>query len=286
MTDVGTPPVAQQWIDGAPAPVQRVLHGLRPRIAEVVRVRRVTPRMARVTLAGDFAELPGAAATDHVKVFFPAPGEELPVMPRIGERGLVPPPPGTPRNYRDYTVRRLDRAGGEMDLDMVVHEHGLAGAWAAAARPGLKVGVLGPRGSEIVATDLDWYLLAGDETALPAIGRWLAEMPAGATAQVLVEVADAGEEQELSSAADVAVRWLHRDGVPAGESDLLETALAGVRLPPGRGFVWVAGEAGTLRPIRRSLRARDDLDPRDLDVDGYWRRGVVNHDHHAPAAED
>ena len=285
MSGVGAPSPAYSWIDGAPAPVSRMLHGLRPRLAEVVRVRRVTPRMARVTLAGDFAELPGAAATDHVKIFFPAPRDELPVMPTIGDDGLVPPPPGTPRNYRDYTVRRLDRDGGELDIDMVVHSGGLAGAWAAAARPGLRVGVLGPRGSEVVDDTLDWYVLAGDETALPAIGCWLGELPAGARAQVFCEVADAAEEQELASAADVTVHWLHRDGVPAGEAALLHDALAAMTLPPGRGFVWVAGEAGALRPVRRTLRARDDLASRDLDVDGYWRRGVVNHDHHAPAED-
>jgi NADPH-dependent ferric siderophore reductase len=282
---VTAPAPVQRWIDGAPAPVSRMLHGLRPRLAEVVRVERLTPRMTRVTLAGDFAELPGAAATDHVKVFFPTGGDELPVMPQVGERGLVPPPPGTPRTYRDYTVRRLDREAGELDLDMVVHAGGLAGAWAAAARPGLKVGVLGPRGSEVVDDTLDWYVLAGDETALPAIGRWLAELPAGARAEVFCEVADAAEEQELASAADVTVHWLHRDGVPAGEAALLHDALAAVTLPPGRGFVWVAGEAGALRPVRRMLRARPDVCPRHLDVDGYWRRGVVNHDHHAPAED-
>lgn len=279
------PAPVQRWIDGAPAPVSRMLHGLRPRLAEVVRVERLTPRMARVTLSGDFAELPGAAATDHVKVFFPTGDDELPVMPQVGEHGLVPPPPGTPRTYRDYTVRRLDREAGELDLDMVVHAGGLAGAWAAAARPGLKVGVLGPRGSEVVDDTLDWYVLAGDETALPAIGRWLAELPAGARAEVFCEVADAAEEQELASAADVTVHWLHRDGVPAGETAMLHDALAAATLPPGRGFVWVAGEAGALRPVRRMLRARPDVRPRHLDVDGYWRRGVVNHDHHAPAED-
>ena len=282
MTSVGARTTGQAWIDGAPAPVQRVLYPLTPRLAEVTRVERVTPRMARVTLAGDFSEMPAAAATDHIKIFFPASGEEFPVMPTVGEHGLVPPPAGSPRNYRDYTVRRLDRDAGELDVDMVVHAGGLAGAWAASAVPGLRVGVLGPRGSEVVADDLDWYVLAGDETALPAIGRWLSELPAGARAEVFCEVADAAEEQEFVSDADVTVHWLHRDGVPAGEATLLHDALATLALPAGRGFVWVAGEAGALRPVRRLLRARDDLSPRDLDVDGYWRRGVVNHDHHAP----
>lgn len=284
MTAQGLAAPAQAWIDGAPAPVRRELYPVRPRLAVVTAVRRLTPRMTRVTLSSaEFADLPGAAPTDHVKLFFPVGGAELPVMPTVGEHGLVPPPAGTPRSYRDYTVRRLDPVAGELDVDMVIHGDGLGGGWAARAEVGMRLGVLGPRGSEIVVDDLAWYLLAGDETALPAIGRWVSELPAGVHATVVVEVADADEEQELVSDAVLDVRWCHRNGAPAGGTTLLEDALAEVTLPPGRGFVWVAGEAGTLRPVRRALRARPGLDPRCVDVDGYWRRGVVNHDHHAPA---
>jgi NADPH-dependent ferric siderophore reductase len=271
------------WIEAAPAPVERQLYAVTPRLAEVARVVALTPRMVRVTLRGDFSELAGCAPTDHVKVFFPPEGEQLPVMPQVGPNGLVPPPPGSPRLFRDYTLRRVDRAHGEIDLDMVLHAGGLGSTWAAAAAPGMQVGVLGPRGSELVEETLDWLVLAGDETALPAIGRWLAEVPAATAVRAVIEVADAGEEQDLRCAADVDLRWLHRDGVPAGESTLLADALAGFEFefPTGRGFVWVAGEAVSLKPVRRMLRNHPALDAACVDVDGYWRRGVVNHDHHA-----
>jgi NADPH-dependent ferric siderophore reductase len=270
---------AHPWIEAAPALVERRLYDVTPRLAEVLRVVTLTPRMVRVTLGGDFSELLGCAPTDHVKIFFPAAGEELPVMPQVGPNGLIPPPPGTPRSFRDYTLRRVDRAHGEIDIDMVLHAGGLGSSWAAAAAPGHKVGVLGPRGSEIVDPSLEWLVLAGDETALPAIGRWLAELPAAVSVRAFVEVADAAEEQILPSAAEVDLRWLHRDGVPAGSSTLLADAVTACGFPAGRGFVWVAGEATSLTPLRRALRA--SLDPSCVDVDGYWRRGVVNHDHHA-----
>jgi NADPH-dependent ferric siderophore reductase len=282
-SETATQGAVHPWIEAAPAPVDRRLYAVTPRLAEVLRVVPLTPRMVRVTLGGDFAELAGCAPTDHVKVFFPPPGEQLPVMPQIGPNGLIPPPPGSPRLFRDYTLRRVDRAAGEIDLDMVLHAGGLGSTWAAAAAPGMKVGVLGPRGSEVVDASLDWLVLVGDETALPAIARWVAEVPSGVSVRVVVEVADAGEEQALPSAADVDVRWLHRDGVPAGESTLLADALADFEFefPTGRGFVWVAGEAGCVKPIRRMLRNHPALDARSVDVDGYWRRGIVNHDHHA-----
>ncbi|MDL5159531.1 siderophore-interacting protein [Actinomycetospora termitidis] len=271
------------WIESAPAPVERELYAVTPRLAEVVRVVPLTPRMTRVTLSGDFSELLGRAPTDHVKVFFPPAGEELPVMPQVGPNGLIPPPPGSPRLFRDYTLRRVDRAGGEIDIDMVLHAGGLGSTWAAAAAPGMKVGVLGPRGSEVVDPALDWLVLAGDETALPAIGRWLAELPSAVSVRVVVEVAGPEEEQTLPCSADVDLVWLHRNGIPAGESTLLADALAGFEFefPTGRGFVWVAGEAVSLKPVRRMLRNHPALDAACVDVDGYWRRGVVNHDHHA-----
>ncbi len=112
----------------------------------------------------------------------------------------------------------------------------------------MKLGVLGPRASEVVDASLDRLVLAGDETSLPAIGGWLSELPSGVSVRAVVEVADAGE-QALPSAADVDVRWLHRDGVPAGASTLLADALADVEFefPTGRGSGWRARPAATDR---------------------------------------
>jgi NADPH-dependent ferric siderophore reductase len=267
-------------------PVRRVMYDLDPRVATVRAVERITPRMARVTLADpSLATLPGGAATDHVKLVFPPAGRDEPVMPTLGPNGIVPLPAGVERRYRDYTVRRHDPAG-ELVVDLVVHPHGIAGSWAEQARPGQLLGVLGPRGSALVRPDLPWYLFAGDETALPAIGRWVEELPATARAIVRLEVADAGEEQPLTSPARLDLAWLHRDGAPAGTTDLLARAVADVDLPAGPGFAFVAGEAGCVRPVRRHLRAVGGLARERVDVDGYWRRGVVNHDHHTPGGED
>ena len=135
----------------------------------------------------------------------------------------------------------------------------------------------GPRGTFYVADDFDWYLLAGDASALPAIGRRLEELPERARALVFIEVADASEEQRLASKARVSLTWLHRNGAEAGTTDLLEKALRQVQLPPGDGFVWVAGEATSLKPIREHLLQERGLKKEWTKVTGYWKRGVGDH---------
>jgi NADPH-dependent ferric siderophore reductase len=256
--------------------VELVWHDLTPRLLEVRRVHRLSPGMLRVTFGGE--QLDGfryAAPDDHVKVFFPEPGAELPVMPTLGEDGLEPPPPGAPLPiYRDYTVRFLRPEQRELDIDFALHGHGPGASWAAQAAPGQRLGILGPRGSNLVPLTFDWYLLGADETALPALAAWLERLPGGAKVIARVEVANAAEEQPLHTWAGVDLRWLHRE---RGES--LREAVLGLSLPPGDGYVWIAGEAGGLKPIRRHVRAQGQS--REwTEIDGYWRRGVVNLDHH------
>ena len=243
----------------------------RPRRVEVVEVLDVTPRMRRVRLAGDVHDLPVTGPTDHAKLFFPAaPGEEPP-EPVLTARGLAAPPPGVPRPYREYTLRHHDPVAGTVDVDLVRHGAGLAGAWAEDPRGALWI--YGPRSSAVVERR-DWYLLGGDETALPALARWLERSPRAAVVHVVVEVADEAEEAYLGEVpAHVTVHWCHRGTAAPGTTTLLDDALAAFTPPPGEGFAWMGAEAGALRPVRRRLRAL--LPPAAVDLDGYWRRGVA-----------
>lgn len=263
--------------------VRLEFYPLRARVLEVQRVARVTPGTARVTLAGpDLAGFRTDSPDDHVRLYFPLrPGEE-PLLPEVGSDGVLDPPTDRPQPvYRDYTVRAYRPEAGELDVDLVLHEGGHGSAWAAQAAPGQRIGVVGPRGTRHVSRTFDWYLLVGDETALPAIGRWVEELPAGTRMQVVAEVAGPQEEQQWESAADVDVLWCHRAGAPAGcAPNLLADALRGIELPAGEGYCWAAGEATALKPVRRYLRRERGLPAAHVDVDGYWRRGVVNLDHH------
>ncbi|MEO5874337.1 MAG: siderophore-interacting protein [Streptosporangiaceae bacterium] len=247
----------------------------------VLRVADVNPGLRRITFGGeqlhafhrDGLDLPALRTEgfdDHVKFFFPAEGADLPVLPRQNISSLDWPADARPIG-KDYTPRRYDPAAGELEFDFVRHVGGPASTWAQQARTGQTAWIAGPKMSDGHPEGVDWLLVFGDETALPAIGRWLAEMPESTRAKVFVEVADEAHRQELPTRADAEIAWLYRDGRPAGTTDLLEQAVRNTEWLPGTVFVWAAGEAVTLKPIRRYLRERDV--PREhMSLTGYWRR--------------
>jgi NADPH-dependent ferric siderophore reductase len=243
-------------------------------VAEVLRTERITPHMIRVVLGGDgLAGFPVGAFTDHyVKLLFPPVGAPYGVPYDVEQIRADLPPEQWPVT-RTYTVRRWDAVTGELTVDVLHHgEEGLAGPWAAAAQPGDLIQLLGPGGAYSPRADADWHLLAGDESALPAISATLERLPAGARALVVVEVAGPEEEQpDLVAGDGVDLRWVHRGTAAPGER--LVTAVRGVALPEGTGHVFVHGEATAVRELRRHLRDVRGLDPEFTSISGYWRRG-------------
>ena len=250
---------------------QRVRHELKFRIATVVANERITPRMARITLSHpSFAEFPSLAYDDHVKLFIAPEGSGL-ALPEPGPNGLVWPE-GAPRpEGRDYTPRSFDKARAELVIDFVLHEGGVAAAWAEAAKPGDTLGVGGPRGSFVVRDGFDHYVLIGDETALPAIGRRIEELPAGAKVFAFIEIADAAERQVFGGNATVDVTWVERN---TGAS-LLDTVRAAT-LPEGEGYVFIAGESAMSTALREHFVTERGHDPDLIKAAGYWRRGEAD----------
>lgn len=251
--------------------------GTLPALAEVVRVTDITPRMRRVTFGGEGAALYAADPTrvPNIKISFPDPETGEFDLPWFDEDGVRFRSPDAKRLVRTYTVRRLDPVAGEFDIDFVRHgDEGLASAWAERARPGSLLGALG--GGGVVAAEADWYLIVGDETALPAIGRMLEGLPASAGGKAFIEIADDAERQDLRTDSQVEVVWLSRNGAPAGTTTLLTDAVADV-VPPTEGdprvFAWVGAESRVAVWMRRHLRDGLGLDRKQTLVIGYWRRG-------------
>lgn len=254
---------------------QRVRHELRMRLLEVRDVEALTPNMRRVTLGGDDLEgFESPGFDDHVKLFFPDPQTGELVLPKVGPEGVAKPAPGdAPRLMRDYTPRRFDAATRTLVIDFALHDSGPATEWARSAKPGDRIGVGGPRGSFIIPMNFEGYLLIGDDTALPAISRRLAELPAGSLVFVFVEVDSPADRLRFASDADVVVEWIYREGIPAGQSTALLDALQVATLPDGDLHAWVAAEAGVAKAIRRYLVDERGLNPKWVKAAAYWRRG-------------
>ncbi|HEU5476076.1 MAG TPA: siderophore-interacting protein [Actinophytocola sp.] len=237
----------------------------------VTRIERITPRLARITVAGaELAGFPGAGTDQNVMLYFYPDDVVLP-EPLTLESARAIWSRARPRT-RTYTVRRHDPATGEIDFDFVLHgEHGLASAWAQRVRPGDPLIFVGPSPAYRPDPEAEVFLLAGDETAVPAIAAILPALPAGARARVLLEVADAAEEQPLPAGTEVT--WLHRDGRPAGRTDLLERAVRAVDLPAGATEAWVAGERSAVLAVRRHLLDERRFPRHRVRPTTYWRHG-------------
>ena len=261
---------------------QRVRHTLRFRVLDVVAVERVTPHLVRVTLGGDDLEgFHSPGFDDHAKLFFPDPKTGVLTVPTAGPDGPVWPE-GRKPTMRDYTPRRFDAQARTLEIDFALHEAGPATQWAEQAAPGQRLGVGGPRGSFIVPTNFDWHLLIGDDTALPAISRRLAELPADARAIVLAEVDGPADRVPLPSAAQVEIVWVHRQdaGGDAAESPLL-AALRRTSLPSGAFHAWIGCESAAAKALRLHLVTDCKANPKWVRASGYWRRGTAaTHDSH------
>lgn len=183
---------------------QKIMHPIRTRLLQVKRVTELSPSMRRFTLTGD--DLPGfhsASFDDHVKLILPASVTEKPDVPTIGPNGLIFTEGKPKPEMRDYTPRRYDPSANELDIDFVLGHPGPATDWASRAGVGSFLGIAGPRGSFVVPTTFDWHLLVGDETALPAIGRRLEELPATAKAIVVISTQRADSRVALQSAREL-----------------------------------------------------------------------------------
>lgn len=221
-----------------------------------VTVRAVTnlnARMRRVTVGSD--DLAG---------FAPWPGQDVVLHLTTDDGAAV---------RRRYTVRNLDPAAHTFDLDFVRHGHGPGALWAENARPGDQVEIFGPRG-KVPVSDAGWQLLAGDDSALPAIAEIVEALPPGTTAIALVEVTDSADEQSVDSAATLELRWIHRGAAAAGTSDALDRAVQQVGIPADGRHIYLFGESRVVRRLRDLVVARG-VQPTEVSAKGYWNLGRV-----------
>lgn len=238
--------------------VTRIRRERRRRMLTVTDRIALRPQMVRLVFTSpDLADFESAAPDDHIKLFF---------ADANGERAM-----------RDYTPRAFDTAAQSLTIDFALHEAGPATAWAMKAQPGDQLPIGGPQGSTVIADDFDWYLLIGDETALPAIGRRLEELRSGVPV-IVVAAADApGDRFELPARDGLETIWTFRS---EGGNDAvrINAALDRLTLPAGDGYVWIAAEAEEARAIRTHVIEALGHPREWIKAAGYWIKGKSGSD--------
>lgn len=236
--------------------IERVRQEPRRRSITVTAIDDITPRMRRIEFrAPDLADFASLSPDDHIKLFVPDPS--LP----SGEA------------MRDFTPRRFDRDQQCLTIDFALHEAGPATRWAQAAALGDLLVIGGPRGSVIVPDDFDYYLLMGDETALPAIGRRIEGLRAGVPVTSVVLVDSPAEIQVFETAAQWNPIWVLRSSAAADEVALLREAMEKWQAPNGEGYVWIAAEAQVARNLKSYMIEERHHPKAWLKASGYWVRG-------------
>ncbi|MFJ8779902.1 siderophore-interacting protein [Streptomyces sp. NPDC102476] len=255
---------------------------------QVVRTRRLGPSLVRVSFTGeDLRHFFSDGRDQSLSLFLPAEGRTEPGVPvELGDgwwQAWRELPDDVRAVMRSYTLRSLRRDPDEIDIDFVLHEPaGPASRWAARAAAGDRVQLLGPAVADNRAIrfrppeDTDLVLLWGDETALPAVSAILEALPAGRRARVWLEVRDAGDIQDLATEADAEITWLVTEETGAQCSPMALGTLRDAQLPDAeRPYVWIAGESGCVKELRRHFVRERGIDRRRVTFVGYWRQGMT-----------
>ncbi|BBU23499.1 siderophore-interacting protein [Mycobacterium xenopi] len=252
---------------------------------EVVRREQLAPHLVRVVLGGSGFDtfVPNDFTDSYVKLVFVADDVDVAALPRpLTLDSFSGLPVEKQPVIRTMTVRRADPAARELTVDIVVHgEHGVAGPWAATAEPGQPMYLMGPGGAYAPDPTADWHLLAGDESALPAIAAALEALPDNAVGKAFIEISGPEDEIPLTAPQSVQVNWIYRGGradlVPedrAGDHAPLIEAVKTTQWLPGQVHVFIHGEAqAVMHNLRPYIRKEREVDAQRASISGYWRRG-------------
>lgn len=228
------------------------------RAVKVMSIHKPTPGVRRIVLGGhslkSFApDLPA----QWVKIFLPDTNG-----PKIG---------------RAFTIRDFDTAQHQLTFDIALHDGGPMSAWALTAQVGDCLELAGPRGGFRGATPRSWLLLAGDDTALPALAAIVRQLPAEQQVHLFIEVANESEKQFLATQPRVRVRWVYREGSETQPAETLAEVLRFSPLPSTGGDAWIAAEATTIRSIRTHLLRERGFELGRVHAAGYWKKGEQDH---------
>ncbi|MFK7997239.1 MAG: siderophore-interacting protein [Granulosicoccus sp.] len=235
--------------------------------------RQLTTNMLRLTLQGkDLDSLPDDVEGAYFKLVFERPDSERPVM-------------------RTYTIARYRKEQQEIDVDFMLHSHsennsaGVAAAWAMQAKIGDPMSIMGPGPATFINLQADWFMLAADMTALPALTANLALLPKEAKGYMVVEILSEDDRQELCVPANMEVVWVVNPSAGAEASPLFE-AIEKLAWMEGQVAIWTACEFKTMKKIRQYYRQQDTVQKSHLYVSSYWKQGLKEEEHKVAKRED
>lgn len=244
-----------------------------PLYGTVVDVVRLAPRLVRVVLGDPGLDpyVPSEHTDQYVNaLFLPDGAPYAPPFDLDEVRGL--PVDQRPLGRR-YTIRSWDAEQRRVAIEFVVHgDVGRAGRWANNATIGDTLQFIGPHGSYSPSATADWHLMAGDESAIPAIAASLEQVRPGVPVLAFLVVDAPGHEIELACPGDLQVDWVYRESTPG--VDAVVAPIAAATFPGGVPDVFVHGEAAEVRAIRRHLITDRGISRDGTSISPYWRRGM------------
>lgn len=256
------------------------------RLLHVKSIEDLSSNFRRIIFKGENLERYDRDDQLHCRLIFQPRNAAVPLWPMLDHRGHVVWPQDTAVPTRVYTIRRIDCGTQEITIDFALHANaGPATKWALDARPGDLVGILGPAANGPKAAK--FYVLAGDETALPGIARILESLPRDASGHAFIEVDTKADEMPLQCPLGVTIHWLHRNGAAAGTTSLLADGVSLVEWPQNRdeAFFWGGCEHKAFSAIYRHLRKDIRLSRERMVLYSHWHRSLSEEQIIAEGAE-
>ncbi len=242
-----------------------------PKAVQVKSAKNISPNMRRVTLHGSaLSDFPTQSEGAYIKLLFKQQDNAKPIM-------------------RTYTVAEQRSEQNEIDVDFMLHnndsDHGIAAPWSLAAKAGDELLIAGPGPAKFINTDAEYFLLAGDMTALPALTANLKRLPANAKGQAFIEVLSEDDQQDLVKPDNVELHWVVNSAPGSDESPLFH-AIAEAKLPAAQLATWVACEFKTMKKIRQFLKEACSVEKSNLYISSYWKLGNTEDQHKAAKQDD
>jgi NADPH-dependent ferric siderophore reductase len=283
----------------------------------IAAIRDLSPSFRRFTLHADELQYFGTEGLDQrIKLLLPIEVHGCDTVPMTDDWYAVWRDQADDERVpiRTYTVRAVRPELCEIDVDVVLHFPllGPASRWAANATVGDELVVCGPNvRSDVQLAGIDFrppahtdrYLLAGDETALPAIASIIERLPRDAQGVAIVEVPDADDAACMPDHPTLDIRVVGRHGAPHGSMlqpeveratrDLIGTGVDPEDVDIDSGilwetsvdatgaplrtdaplYAWLAGESSVIKELRRHLVRDRGIDRKAVAFMGYWREG-------------